>query len=144
MIVALETAHGGGEERLAHGIDDIVEVLLTGFFDFDHGGIPGAHTEEGAGDEVFAFLFAVVTFGPKVFVLLFIANSFAEGVVGEFVAGDLLHHEFVVGLVLVEGANDVITITPHVGAFEVVGKTTGVGVAGDVEPMLAPTFAVVG
>ena len=49
----------------------------------------------------------------------------------------------VVGLVAVEGADDVVAIAPGVGAVRVVLEAVGVGVADDVEPVAAPALAVV-
>jgi hypothetical protein len=63
--------------------------------------------------------------------------------VGEFVAGDLLADEPVVGEIGVEGAHDVIAVAPGVAALVVVGETAAVGVAHDVEPVLRHAFAVV-
>jgi len=60
----------------------------------------------------------------------------------ELVAGDLLPDEQVVRLVAVERVDDVVAVTPrmrHVGVALVAG---GVGVAGEVEPVARPAFAV--
>ena len=124
VIVALEAAHRGGEESLADRIDDVVEVELSGFFVFHHGGIPGAHAEEAGGDEEFGLLLRVL------------------GLLGQFVSGDLLHDELVVRLVFVEGTNDVVAVAPCVGALVVVRHAAGVGIAGDIEPVLRPALAV--
>ena len=61
----------------------------------------------------------------------------------QFVAGQLFLDEAIPGLVGVERADDVVAITPCVGADRIcVGVAVGVGVARDVEPMASPAFAV--
>ena len=66
------------------------------------------------------------------------------GIVGkQFVAGELLQHEAVVGLVGVEGVDDVVAITPGVGAVVVGLVAVAVGVADEVQPVARPAFAVV-
>ena len=64
---------------------------------------------------------------------------------GHFVAGELLLHEAVVRLVLVEGADHVVAVAigerPVAVGVEV---AVGVRIAGGVEPVLAPALAVMG
>ena len=62
----------------------------------------------------------------------------------EFVAGDLLEKEAVVGLVGLEGLDDVVAVAPGLRAFGVEFVAVGVGVADDVEPFQGPAFAVGG
>ena len=65
----------------------------------------------------------------------------------ELVGGELLMNEAVEGEVGVEGADDVVAVGVGVGeaAFGVADEVAlGVGVAGDVEPVAAPAFAVAG
>ena len=59
------------------------------------------------------------------------------------VTGDLLDQENVEGLVLVEGANHIVSVSPRVGTMHVVLEAGRVGVARDVEPVAAVAFAVV-
>ena len=61
----------------------------------------------------------------------------------QLVAGDLFLDEAVVGLVGVEGLDDVVAIAPGVGARLVGLEAVGLGVAGEVEPVAAPALAVV-
>src|SRR5205814_141208 len=64
---------------------------------------------------------------------------------GQEVAGDLLFDKFVVGQVVVEGADDPVAITPRFGDVAVAAdaaRVLGIGVAHDVEPVAAPVFAV--
>ena len=66
------------------------------------------------------------------------------GIAGpKFVAGDLLADEAVVGLVFIEGLDDVIAIAPRVWAKGVVLEAIALGVAREVEPVARPAFAVV-
>ena len=120
VVVAFGALHGVGEESLAHGVGDIIEPELAGFFEDGHRGLlPGAHAEEAGGNDG-------------------IGSGFIE-----FVAGDLFADEVGVGFVLVETANDVVAVAPGVGAIVVVGEAGGVGVAGDIEPMPGEVFAVI-
>ena len=69
-----------------------------------------------------------------------------EGLVGdvvELVARDLLAQELVVGLVVVEGVDDVVAVPPRVVAAVVLLEPRRVGVAGHVHPVTAPALAVV-
>src|SRR5262249_56023690 len=60
----------------------------------------------------------------------------------DLVTGQLFGHEAVVGLVSIECADDVITITPRVAAMRVVFEAVRFGEADDVEPMAPPPLAV--
>ncbi len=62
----------------------------------------------------------------------------------EFVAGKLLNEELIERLVVVEGANDVVAVLEGPRAHRVfIGVAIRVGVARDIEPVPAPTLAVV-
>ena len=61
---------------------------------------------------------------------------------GQFVAGDLLDDEFIVGHIVVEGIDDPIAIKPNVAQL-VFFETVGIGIARGIEPQTAPAFAVV-
>ena len=64
-------------------------------------------------------------------------------VIDQFVAGNLFLQKAIVGLVLVERADDVVAIAPGVRTNMVgVEDAFRVGVAGEVEPVSAPTFAI--
>ena len=62
----------------------------------------------------------------------------------EDVAGELLLHEAVVGLVFVEALDDVIAVVPGAVTGMVVFESLALGVADDVEPVSAPALAVMG
>ena len=67
------------------------------------------------------------------------------GVAGEeFVAGDLLLHEAVVGLVVVIGLDDVIAVAPGGGTEVVDAEAVAVGVAHEVEPGAGHALTVSG
>ena len=63
---------------------------------------------------------------------------------GEQVARELFEDELVVGLVAVEGGDDVVAVAPGVAVGDVLVEAVGVGVAGQVEPVPAPALAVLG
>ena len=71
------------------------------------------------------------------------AIKLSVGPVVEFVAGDLLGQKHVVRLVAVERADDVVAIPPDVRPVVVVLVAVGIGVACDIQPVTAPTLAVV-
>ena len=65
----------------------------------------------------------------------------------QLVSGELKQEESVVGQVGVEGVDDPVTVggcVDEAGFFASVDVALGVGVAGDVEPMASPAFAVPG
>src|SRR6185295_17365030 len=61
----------------------------------------------------------------------------------ELVPGELLLKELIVRLVLVERANHVVAIAPRVGPIVVLLEAARIGVTRDVQPMPAPSLAVV-
>ena len=65
------------------------------------------------------------------------------GRLGQQVAGHLLDDELVVRLILVEGLDDPVAVGPDNSAG-VGGITGAIGVAGEVEPLTGPVFAVSG
>ena len=60
----------------------------------------------------------------------------------ERVAGQLFFDEAGVGLVVIEGADDVIAVGPGVGAELVLIVAMGIAVVDHVEPVAAPAFAI--
>ena len=62
----------------------------------------------------------------------------------EHVARDLFEHETAIRSIVVQGADDIIAVTPGVRAHLVLVETVRVGVAGDIEPVSSPSFAVAG
>ena len=65
----------------------------------------------------------------------------------QLVSGELKQEETIVGQVGVEGVDDPVTVggcVDEAGFFASVNVALGVGVAGDVEPMASPAFAVPG
>ena len=69
--------------------------------------------------------------------------SLEVGGLREHVSGDLFTEELVIGLVGVEGGDDVVAIAPGVGAELVALKAVGVRVVRNVQPMAGPALAVV-
>ena len=69
--------------------------------------------------------------------------SSAGLLVEELISRDLFGNESIVGFVLVEGTNDVVSIAPSVGALPVVGETGAVSIPCNIEPVATPLLAVV-
>ena len=110
MVVAAGALHAGAEEDVAGGVGDVVQDVLP---------LPAR--------------VAVVVFVDPVAEVA--EGRERVGVAGEeFVAGELLLHEAVVGLVLVEGLDDVIAVAPGGRAEVVDAVAVAVGVAHEVEP----------
>ena len=59
------------------------------------------------------------------------------------IAGDLLFHEPVIRLVVVKTPDDIIAILPGIVAQVVIFKPLALRVSGDIEPMPAPSLAIV-
>ena len=120
VIVATRALQRLGEEGLADAVGDIVEeALARDLGDFHAREFPRTHAEKTGGNDRLG-IFRI-----------------------EFVAGDLFAGKTVVGQIGVEGAHDVVAVTPGVAALEVVGEPAAVGVAHDVEPVLRHALAVV-
>ena len=118
MIVAAGAADAQPEEDLARDVGDVVE---------DVGPLP-AHVA----------LVVFVGAQPEV-----AGRDPQLGIVGiELVAGELLGQEAVVGFVGVEGADDIVAVTPGVGAEGILAIAVRLGVANQVEPVARPALAV--
>src|SRR5262249_23211595 len=64
-------------------------------------------------------------------------------VAGEkLISRDLFEDKAVVRLVAVEGADDVVTVTPGIWALEIVGVAAAIGIAKDVGPVTRPALAI--
>ena len=110
MVVAAGALHAGAQEDVAGGVGDVVQDVLP--------------LAAGVAVVVFVDPMAEVAEGRE---RVGVARE-------EFVAGDLLLHEAVVGLVVVIGLDDVIAIAPG-GRTEIVdAEAVAVGVAHEVEP----------
>ena len=116
--MALRAGHGGTHKDRVGGVDAVDDGSVTEFFVARAAFVLGHRIAmEGRGDE-----------------LVF-------GRLGQKVAGHLLDDELVVGLILVEGLDDPIAVGPDNSAW-VGGITGAIGVAGEVEPLTGPVFAV--
>ena len=62
---------------------------------------------------------------------------------GQQVAGQLLDHELVVGLVVVKSVDDVVAVSPGVAKGDVLVEPIGICITGNVEPVPSPAFTVV-
>ena len=119
VVVAPRAAEGKSEERLTDMVSDIVEEQLARHGRDSHARVlPRAAPQEAGRDDRLR-------------------------IVGkQFVSRDLLEHEAVERLVLVEAANHVVAIAPRIGSLEVVGIARSVRVARHVQPMPSPPLAV--
>ena len=118
--MALRAGHRGTHEDRVGGVDAVDDGGVTEFFVARAAFVLGHRIAmEGRGDE-----------------LVF-------GRLGQQVAGHLLDDELVVRLILVEGLDDPVAVGPDNSAG-VGGITGAIGVAGEVEPLTGPVFAVSG
>ena len=60
------------------------------------------------------------------------------------VSRDLVLHESIVGKVPIEAVDHIVPVAPGIGHGDVFVQAAGIGVAGDVQPVAAPAFAVAG
>ena len=114
-------AHEGAAQRVELFVDD-VHLHLPPVILGEH---LGADTEESGGN---------VTRVPCRF-------RFVSGRLQQ-VAGDLFPDKLVVRLILVERIDDVVAVAERVDVREVFVEAITVGIAGDVEPVASPFFAV--
>ena len=118
VIMATRAANRQAHEGFRGGLEHVVEPFELGGARVVRFVIPDAEPVKTGGDQ------AVIVH------------------VRQLVAGDLLHHEPVVRLVLVERADDVVAVFPDKRFFIVALVAVGLGEAHDVEPVAAPAFAV--
>ena len=118
VIVAACASVRQAHEDGAGGVGHVVENLLAALLEHAGVALVGIVAVEAGGDA------GLGTLGPQL------------------VAGDLLFDEAVVGLVGVERLNYVVAVAPGVGARFVGLEAFAFGVAGEVEPVAAPTLAV--
>ncbi len=145
---------GEGDQLDIGGVEDAVEgvVILDGdgvvFVVVAAGALDG-EAEGAAGDDVDAVVDDVMGDPEEAAAA---GDEAHGGEVGgirgcDLVGGDLEEEELVVGEVLVEGADDPVAVGVSVDEAALlagVDVAFGVGVAGDIEPVAAPAFAVVG
>ena len=122
VVVAAGAADGQAEEDRADGPGDLGQLRL-----------PLHRRVEVAGDNL-ARTAAAEAGGDQ-----------GLGIAGaQLVPGELEGEELVVGQVVVEGLDHPIAIAPGVGPFGVEFEAVGVGVVGQIEPVLRPSLAVGG
>ena len=102
VIVTLETAHGRAEECLANGVDNVIEINLSGLRGECHRRIPRAHAKERDSHE-------------QLWVAIPLRLLFPQ-----FIPCNLLDNKLAVRLVVIKGAYNVVAIAPGVGTFVVV------------------------
>ena len=131
VVVAAGAGQGQAHHRRAQDLDLIGnhvqplghEVLGAG------PGAVGRHAQEAGGNQRFHLVGS---------------QGLNGAVVHQLVARDLLQQEAVVGFVVVEGSDDVIPVAIGMGP-QIVGMdlSFGIGIAGGIQPVSAPTFPVV-
>ena len=131
MIVAAGAGQGQAHHRRAQHLD-LVGHHVQPLGDEVLGPGPGAvgrHAQEAGGDQRFH---------------LIRSQGIELSVVHQLVARDLLQQKAVVGLVVVEGSDDVVPVAVGMGP-QIVGMDLSfrVGVPGGIQPVAAPAFPVV-
>ena len=124
MVVAAGAAERESEERLADGVDLLVDDVGQELLLIPLGEDLRPHGEEpGGGDE------------PRAFPL-------GHPLLDEEVAGEVRPQEGVDGHVAVEGLDHPVAVAPGVAMGDVLVEAVGVGVADDVEPVPGLVLAV--
>ena len=118
VVMAARAIHGEAEECLAGRRYDVVEAVVAGQLAVGGFVVPDAEAVEAGGNQG-------VGVGR-----------------GKFVTGELLAEEAVVGLVAVEGADDVVAEAPGVGLVAVALVAVALGETHEVEPVAAPLLAI--
>ena len=99
VIMALRALERLPQKDLPHGIGDVIQPLLAGDLEHAHGRmLPRPHAQKAGGKQ----RLRIVRF--------------------PFISCQLLHDEGGIGLVLLEGPDDVVPVTPGVWAGIVIGK----------------------
>jgi len=118
VVVALGAAQSHAEKDRAIGIDPIVDIAHVSLVLDGAAFIGGDMAAEKTG-----------------------GHGLFESGAGQKIAGDLLDHELVEGLVLVEGAHDPVAVGPHL-AVVVQVHAVGVAVASGIQPEAGHMLAV--
>ena len=121
VVVAAGARNRQSQHDLAHGVDLLVHQVHLELARIAFVESLGAHGQKSRGDE------------------MFLPNVIRLG--GQHVPGDLFPNEFVVGLVRVEGIEDVVAVAPGMRVGDVDVLAGRFRVAGDVQPVASPTFA---
>lgn len=119
VVVAARAADGQAQERRAGGDHDVIEIIELR----DHRAVrfvvPDVQAVKAGGDQ------RLPQRGRHL-------RRLCEFVLDQFVAGKLLLDEAVVGLVRVEGVNDVVAVTPRVRLRTIALVAVAFGVADEV------------
>jgi hypothetical protein len=119
VVVASRALNGHSQHALADRAKHIVQVVVAprriGVFMIANA---GTRAQEAGGDQA------------------------AIGPVGNLVAGDLFLYKSVVGLVVIEGFDDVVAISPKVRLVRVVLIAARVCIACGIQPVAAPSLSV--
>ncbi len=118
VVVAAGAAIRHADKRCRYGVGDVVQQLLTALHQIAGIAFVGKMAIEAGGHQ-----------GCGVARI-------------DFVSRDLLLHEAIVRLVGVETIDDVISIAPDIGPRLVALEAFAVGVAGEVQPVPSPAFAI--
>ena len=118
MVVAAGTVDRQAEKHLPRGRHDVVEPVVAELLAVGRLVVPDAEPVVARRDEG-------VTRG-----------------LGQFVTGQLLDYELVIGLVVIERPDDVIAIPPGMRLVAVAFEGVCVGIANQIEPVSSPLLAV--
>ena len=104
--MTLRAAKFVGEKRDADRVDHIIQILLARYRRHAHSCVfPRAHAQEPGGDQVIRITRL------------------------QLIAGNLFAHKLVIRLVGIKRAHHIITITPRVRPWVVIGESGRIGVA---------------
>ena len=131
VIVATRTAESQPEKCGSGRDHDIVEVVVLGHERAVRLIIPNMEAiESGGHDRVAPFLAGTRTTGG--------------GMLGDFIARQLLADELVVRFIVVERINDVISIAPGVRLLAIALVAIAFGIAHQIQPVSSPALAIMG
>ena len=119
MVVAACAVDRQAEKHLSRGRHDVVEPVVAKLLAIGRLVVPDAEPVVARRDE------RVIRW------------------IGQFVAGQLLDHELVVGLVVIQRPDHIIAIPPGVRLVAVAFEGVRVGITNEIEPVTGPLLTVV-
>ena len=121
MVMTLGTLHGMSEKSLPDRIGDVIKPELPGLLKNAHSSLfPWPHTQKSSGHHIF--------------------RDFRI----HFITCDLLLNKLIIGFILIERADHIISVAPGIGPGVVICKPPRISIARNIQPMTGKMLAIVG
>ena len=129
VVVTTGTGDGHSQEGRSGGSHDVVEFVVFGLDLVIRLIVVDSHAQEAGGHH-------------RIFPGIPRPTVFFQQRRGQFIAGDLLADELVVGLVLIEGADHVVPVAPCFAFFSVPLVAIALGKPDDIQPVAPPPLSI--